>query len=178
MYLQFTNEEKTERSDKFSFILYFSFLSYELNHFDTSIQKSFLFWRQHLKELFFFLFFLLRFLSIKGKKGFTFNTFNKFHVFWNLAESQDYISIFINTSSRLAILYLYIISSRFWILGVGVIQESWAMFYILYHSAEMKGRIPKLNVVSKSLEGLLALYNVTVGTTAAVFPQEGYRKKS
>ena len=51
------------------------------------------------------------------------------------------------------------------------------MFYILYHSAEMKGRIPKLNVVSKTLEGLLALYNVTVGSIAAVYPQEGYRKK-
>ena len=43
------------------------------------------------------------------------------------------------------------------------------MFYILYHSAEMKGRIPKLNIVSKTLEGLLAfLYNVTVGPIAAV----------
>ena len=36
------------------------------------------------------------------------------------------------------------------------------MFYILYPSAEMVGGIPKLNVVSKTLEGLLALYNVTV----------------
>ena len=44
--------------------------------------------------------------------------------------------------------------------SVGVIRESLAMFYILFHSAEMKGRIPKLNVVSKTLEGLLALYNV------------------
>ena len=35
-------------------------------------------------------------------------------------------------------------------------------FYILYPSAEMKGRTPKLNVVSKTLEGLLALNNVTV----------------
>ena len=63
-------------------------------------------------------------------------------------------------------------------LTVGVIRESWAMFYILYHSAEMKGkgRIPKLNVVSKTLEGLLALYNVTVGPIAAVYPQEGYGK--
>ena len=26
------------------------------------------------------------------------------------------------------------------------------MFYILYHSAEIKGRISKLNVVSKTLE--------------------------
>ena len=51
------------------------------------------------------------------------------------------------------------------------------MFYILYHSAEMKGRIPKLNVVSKTLEGLLALYNVRLGPIAAVYPQEGYRKK-
>ena len=51
------------------------------------------------------------------------------------------------------------------------------MFYILYHSAEMKGRIPKLNVVSKTLEGLLALYNMIVGPIAAVYPQEGYRKK-
>ena len=53
------------------------------------------------------------------------------------------------------------------------------MFYILYHSVEMKGRIPKLNVVSKTLEGLLALglYNVTVGPIAAVYPQEGYRGK-
>ena len=50
-------------------------------------------------------------------------------------------------------------------------------FYILYHSAQMKGRIPKLNVVSKTLEDLLALYNVTVGPIAAVYPQEGYRKK-
>ena len=52
------------------------------------------------------------------------------------------------------------------------------MFYILYHSAEMKGRIPKLNIVSKTLEGLLgiALYNVIVGPIAAVYPQEGYRK--
>ena len=47
----------------------------------------------------------------------------------------------------------------------------------LHHSAEMKGRIPKLNIVSKTLEGLLALYNVTVGSIAAVYPQEGYRKK-
>ena len=51
------------------------------------------------------------------------------------------------------------------------------MFYILHHSAEMKGRIPKLNVVSKTLEGLLALYNVTVGPIVAAYPQEGYRKK-
>ena len=51
------------------------------------------------------------------------------------------------------------------------------MFYILYHYAEMKGRIPKLNVVSKTLAGLLALYNVTVGPIVAVYPQEGYRKK-
>ena len=51
------------------------------------------------------------------------------------------------------------------------------MFYILYLSAEMKGRIPKPNVVSKTLKGLLALYNVTVGPIAAVYPQEGYRKK-
>ena len=51
------------------------------------------------------------------------------------------------------------------------------MFYILYHSAEMKGRTPKLNVVSKTLEGLLALYNVIVGPIAAVYPQEWYRKK-
>ena len=51
------------------------------------------------------------------------------------------------------------------------------MFYILYHSAEMKGRIPELNVVSKTLEGLLALHNVTVGSIAAVYPQEGYTKK-
>ena len=50
------------------------------------------------------------------------------------------------------------------------------MFYILYHSAEMKGRIPKLDVVSKTLEGLLALY-MAVGPIAAVYPQEGYRKK-
>ena len=50
------------------------------------------------------------------------------------------------------------------------------MFYILHHSAEMKGRIPKLNAVSKTLEGLLALYNVRVGPIAAVYPQEGYRK--
>ena len=41
----------------------------------------------------------------------------------------------------------------------------------------MKGRIPKLNVVSKTLEGLLALYYVTVGPIAAVYPPEGYRKK-
>ena len=33
----------------------------------------------------------------------------------------------------------------------------------------MKGRIPKLNIVSKTLEGLLALYNVTVGPIAAVY---------
>ena len=59
---------------------------------------------------------------------------------------------------------------------VGVNWESWAMFYILYHSAEMKGRIPKLNVVSETLEGLLALYNMTVGPIAAVYPQEGYWK--
>ena len=52
------------------------------------------------------------------------------------------------------------------------------MFYILYHSAEMKGRIPKLNAVSKTMEGLLVLYNVTVGPIAAVYPQEGYRKKN
>ena len=52
------------------------------------------------------------------------------------------------------------------------------MFYILYHSAELKGGIPKLNVVSKTLEGLLTLYNVTVGLIAAVYPQEGYRKKN
>ena len=45
------------------------------------------------------------------------------------------------------------------------------MFYILYHSAEIKGRIPKLSVVSKTLEGLLALYNVTVGPIAAVYPK-------
>ena len=51
------------------------------------------------------------------------------------------------------------------------------MFYILYHSAEMKGRIPKLNAASKCLEGLLDLYNVTVGPIAAVYPQEGYSKK-
>ena len=51
------------------------------------------------------------------------------------------------------------------------------MFYILYYSAEMKARIPKLNVVSKTLEGLFALYNVTVGPIAAVYPQERYRKK-
>ena len=40
---------------------------------------------------------------------------------------------------------------------------------------EMKGRIPELNVVSKTLEGLLALYiyNVPVGPIAAVYPQEG-----
>ena len=50
------------------------------------------------------------------------------------------------------------------------------MFYILY-SAQMTGRIPKLNVVSKTLEGLLDLYNVTVGPIAAVYPQEVYRKK-
>ena len=52
-------------------------------------------------------------------------------------------------------------------------------FYILYHSAEMKGRIPKLNVVSKTLEGLLALYrpNGTVRPLAAVCPHEEYRKK-
>ena len=61
--------------------------------------------------------------------------------------------------------------------NVGETRESWAMFYILYHSAEMKGRIPKLNVVSKTLESLVALYNVTVGPIAAVYPQEGYRKK-
>ena len=60
---------------------------------------------------------------------------------------------------------------------VGETRESWAMFYILYHSAEMKGRIPKLNAVSKTMEGLLALYNVRVGPIAAVYPQEGYRKK-
>ena len=60
---------------------------------------------------------------------------------------------------------------------IGETRESWAIFYILYHSAEMKGRIPKLNVVSKTSEGLLALYNVTVGPIAAVCPQEGYRKK-
>ena len=59
---------------------------------------------------------------------------------------------------------------------VGETQESWAMFYILYHSAEMKGRIPKLNVLSKTLEGLLALCNVTVGPIAAVYPQEGIEK--
>ena len=41
----------------------------------------------------------------------------------------------------------------------------------------MKSRIPKLNIVSKTLEGLLALYNVTVGPIAAVYPQEGYRGK-
>ena len=35
--------------------------------------------------------------------------------------------------------------------------ESWAMFYILYHSAEMKGSIPKLNVVSKTLEGFTCI---------------------
>ena len=53
------------------------------------------------------------------------------------------------------------------------------MFYILYHSAEMRDRIPKLNVVSKTVEGLLALYNATVGPIiAAVYPQEGYRKKN
>ena len=52
------------------------------------------------------------------------------------------------------------------------------MFYILYHSAEMKGMIPKLNVISKTLEDLLALSNVTVGPIAAVYPQEGYRKKN
>ena len=46
------------------------------------------------------------------------------------------------------------------IIYVGETRESWAMFYILYHSAEMKGRIPKLNAVSKTMEGLLALYNV------------------
>ena len=57
------------------------------------------------------------------------------------------------------------------------IRESWAMFYILYHSAEMKSMIYKLNVVSKALGGLLALYNVTVGPIAAVYPQEGYRKR-
>ena len=51
------------------------------------------------------------------------------------------------------------------------------MFYILYPSVEMKGRIPKLNVVSETLEGLLALYNVTVEQIAAVYPQEGYRNK-
>ena len=51
------------------------------------------------------------------------------------------------------------------------------MFYILYHSTEVKGRISKLNVESKTLEGLLALYNVTVEPIAAVYPQEGYRKK-
>ena len=51
------------------------------------------------------------------------------------------------------------------------------MFYILNHSAEIKGRIPKLNAVSKTMEGLLALYNVTVGPIAAVYPQEGYGKK-
>ena len=51
------------------------------------------------------------------------------------------------------------------------------MFYILHHSAEMKGRIPILNVVRKTLEGLLALYNMTVGPIAAAYPQEGYRKK-
>ena len=45
------------------------------------------------------------------------------------------------------------------------------------HSADIKGRIPKLNAVSKTLEGLLALYNVTVGPIAAVYPQERYRKK-
>ena len=50
------------------------------------------------------------------------------------------------------------------------------MFYILYHSAEMEGRIPKLNVGSTTLEGLLALYIVTIGPIAAVYPQEGYRK--
>ena len=65
--------------------------------------------------------------------------------------------------------------NKFW--SLGETRESWAMFYILYHSTEMKGRIPKLNVVSKTLEGLLALYNVTVGPIAAVYPQEGYRKK-
>ena len=52
------------------------------------------------------------------------------------------------------------------------------MFYILFHSAKMKGRIPKLNVVSKTLEGVLALYDVTVGPIAAVYPQGGYRKKN
>ena len=61
--------------------------------------------------------------------------------------------------------------------NTGETRESWAMFYILYHSAEMKGRIPKLNAVSKTMEGLLALCNVTVGPIAAVYPQEGYRKK-
>ena len=30
--------------------------------------------------------------------------------------------------------------------------------------------IPKLNIVSKTLEGLLALNNVTVGLIAAVYP--------
>ena len=60
---------------------------------------------------------------------------------------------------------------------VGETRESWAMFYILYHSAEIKGRISKLNVVSKTLEGLLALCNVTVGPIAAVYLQEGHRKK-
>ena len=42
------------------------------------------------------------------------------------------------------------------------------MFYILYHSAEMKCRIPKLNAVSKTMEGLLDLYNVTVGPIAVL----------
>ena len=60
---------------------------------------------------------------------------------------------------------------------IGETRESWAMFYILYHSAEMKFMIPKLNVVCKTFKGLLALYNVTVGPIAAVYPQEGYRKK-
>ena len=59
---------------------------------------------------------------------------------------------------------------------VGETRESWAMFYILYHSAEMKGRIPKLNDVSKTLEGLLALYNVTVGTIAQYIHRKGIEK--
>ena len=40
------------------------------------------------------------------------------------------------------------------------------MFYILYHSAQMTGRIHKLNAVStkcKTLKGILALFDVTVG---------------
>ena len=62
------------------------------------------------------------------------------------------------------------------VLKVGGDQGELSHVLHLYHSAEMKGRIPKLNVVSKTLEGLLALYNVTVGPIAAGYPQERYRK--
>ena len=71
-------------------------------------------------------------------------------------------------------LFIKILKVRIWAWGdPGELSH----VYILYHSAEMKVRIPKLNVVSKTLKGLLALYNVTVGPIAAVYPQEGHRKK-